>query len=127
MEIEHAIILALSEPRNYTNLCKEARTIRKQNGETLSKESFNVTIKRLFADKFVNKKQVNGREVSYSLNLEKSTLVNNIMKIIYKIDDQISSVEEFTKLVEGKAETIDEGRKQIIKLQLKKINYIFLL
>ena len=119
METEHAIILALSEPRNYSNLYKKARIIRKQNGETLSKESFNESLKRLFGDRIVNRKQINGREVSYFLNLEKSTLVKNIIKTISVIDDQISWVEKFTKFVERKADEIEEGRNQLIEMDLE--------
>jgi len=113
MEIEHAIILALSEPRNYSNLCKEARMIRNQNGETLSKEAFNDALKRLHNDEFVNKKQINGREVSYYLNLEKSTLVKNVIHTIKVINEQISWTEKFTGFVERKAEEIDDARKQL--------------
>jgi len=113
MEIENAIILALSESRNFSNLYTEARIVRKQNEETLSRDSFNSALKRLFDDKIVNKKQISGREVLYFLNLEKSALVKNVIYIINAIDDQISWVEKFTKFVERKAEEIDDGRKQL--------------
>jgi len=121
MEIENAIILALSESRNFSNLYIEARIVRKQNGETLSRDSFNTALKRLFVDKIVNKKQVSGREMLYFLNLEKSALVKNISYIIDVIDDQISWVEKFAKFVERKAGEIDEGRKQLRELGLEVI------
>ena len=119
MEIENAIILALSESRNFSNLYTEARIVRKQNGETLSRDSFNSALKRLFDDKIVNKKQISGREVLYFLNLEKSALVNNVIYIINVIDDQISWVEKFTKFVERKAEEIDDGRKQLREMGME--------
>jgi len=121
MEIEEAIILALSEPRNYSNLRMEARKIRRQHEETLSNEGFEEALKRLRDEKIADRKEINGREVEYSLNLKSSNLVKNVIFAIGSIKERSEWVERFTKFIERKANEIDEGRNEFIKMGLKQV------
>lgn len=121
MEIEEAIILGLSENRNYSNLCIQARKIRRQNGETLSKEGFNEALKRLRDEKIAIRKKISGREVEYSLNLKLSNKVKNVIYVIDMIKKRIEWVERFTKFIERKANEIDEARNQLTEMGYKEL------
>lgn len=113
MEIEEAIILALSEARNYSNLRIESRKIRRQNGKTLSNVGFNEALNRLRDEKIAIRKKISGREVEISLNLKSSNRVKNVIFVIDMIKKRIEWVERFTKFIERKANEIDEARHQL--------------
>lgn len=121
MEIEHSIIFALSEPRIYSKLFIEARAIRKGDGETLSKDAFNDALKRLYADEIVKKKNINNREVLYSLDFEKSSTAKKVINVIQKTNAQITKLEKFSKIIERKANEIDEGMQEMKKMGLEDI------
>ena len=119
MEIEDSIIIALSESMIYSKLRQESRQIRLQHGKTLSNEAFNEALKKLVAEKLVNRKKINGREIEYSLNLKLSNHVKKAITSIDTIQDRIKWIEHFIKLVERKANEIDEGRNDLIKMGFK--------
>jgi hypothetical protein len=121
MNIDEAIILALNEPRNYTNLRREARRIRKDHKESLSNEGFEEAMKRLRKDKVVVKKKISGRELEYSLNQNQSNLVDYVMKLSKGFEEKIEFIERFTKFIERKANEIDEGRKTMIEMGLSEV------
>lgn len=116
MEIEDSIILALSESMIYSKLRQESRLIRRQYEKSLSNEAFNEALKRLVADKLVNRKKINRREIEYSLNLKLSNHVKKAITSIDTIQERIKWIEMFTKFIERKANEIDEGRNGLIKM-----------
>jgi len=121
MEIEQAIILALSEPRIYTKLRTEARKIRHQHEKTLSNEAFEEALKRLRDEKIVLRREINGRDVEYSLNHDSSSVVRYVIFASDKIDKKIELLEKFTKSIERKSDEIDKGRKTMIEMGLEDI------
>ena len=111
MNIEHAIILALSEPRSHSKLKIKTRQIRRQNNETLSNDGFDAALKRLRNGKITNRKKINGREVEYSLNSDSSKMAKQAISHIENTGKIIEWLEMCTRIIQRRAKVIDKMRK----------------
>jgi len=116
MEIEEAIILALSEPTNYTNLRRKAQKIRRRHGKTLSNEAFDEALKRLRDEKIVLRKEIDGRTVEYSLNQDTLSVVKYVNYIAKKERKRIEVLEKLTKFIEKRVDKINDHRTFFTKM-----------
>lgn len=127
MEVEKAIVLSLSEPRNYTQLFTEARQLRKEYGGSLSKDTFNKSLKNLQQGKIVARNDKDGREVIYTLKLDSVGIAGKNAVLMPQEDKKIERLENMIKSVESMYQKIDDGRKNKKRIKIKIIHAVQIL
>jgi len=117
MEFEQDILVALSEPRNFSRLYHKTAKLRKQTNQTLSRESFNKALKRLVEDQIVTKKKITGREVEYSIDFRKAGDLGKKLLLDKAEDDSLTWFEERFKLLEANIDKMVHFRKNCYKFK----------
>jgi len=113
MQVEKAIVLSLSEPRNFTQLFSESRKLRKEYGESLSRDTFTKSLKSLRNGKVVNRGEPKGREVIYTLNLDEVGRAGKATVLLPQEDQKM----EWLKKIIG---SLDPMYKKILNHRGKK-------
>ena len=116
MEIEQAIVLALSEPLNYDKLLTKARELLKTGGKKLYRQAFNDTLKILVSDGWIkrNPKRKDGTVVYELPDSKIGRSAKKFFKDYQDLQDKKiwSVLESLAKIVEE----ISENQKNKIKI-----------
>lgn len=110
MEIEEVVILALNQPRSFTEWLGEATMLRNSEGNTLSRTTFSKIIQKLVAENVVTEKRIDGRKKEFTINRDNA----DIYKWIEKIESDLLLFMNDIKQGLLKMETIDQDTRDII-------------